>query len=84
MKDFLSTLTEDQLKQPVNILLDEGEIHWIEGPMIRGAVYGHKQDGPGDYEDFGTIEELKDAHGESFELNDEYKLIQAAGQIYFE
>lgn len=76
LKKFLSTLTEEQLKQPVRAW-DEDTCHIIHGEhIVDEPIYMDKYND----ENRGTLEELKEQEGEDFKEED-FEICTSIGTI---
>lgn len=79
MKEFLNTLTPEQLEQKVRIAFIDCPIQHLWGHEIQEEdIYCHK----GDNEDGGCLQDLKDFHGDDFN-QDEYRICLPKGAIFF-
>lgn len=81
LKEFLSTLSEEQLQQPVRIASQHsknGELEEMEGHFINPCdIYLSLRD----KRDCGALADLKNIHGENFREED-YKLSTPEGIIF--
>ncbi len=80
LKEFLITLNDEQLSQPIYILKDDDPIHAIEEAGIQKEdIYCNIADN----EDCGSMKDLKEIHGDDFNES-EYKLSWLKkGTIFF-
>lgn len=76
LKEFLSALTEEQLKQPVRVWDEDSSRRIIGEHIVDEPIYCHKDDD----EDRGTLAELKDLHGEDFKEED-FEMCTPVGTI---
>jgi len=77
LKKFLESLTESQLSQRINVILDNENYLCEEVTEITENIFVNNYD----EEDYGTIEELKNAHGH-IDMSDYHESNQK-GLIYF-
>jgi hypothetical protein len=63
LKRDVNQLTEGQLSKPVYVSREEESLEISELAITEYDCWVHKDD----YEDSGTLEELKDIHGEDFD-----------------
>lgn len=80
LKEFLDTLTPEEMEKDSCILLDDNS-HFtplLQPARIEEDLYVN-QDDP---EDFGSLQDLKDAHGKDYNEAD-YRLITPKGKPYF-
>lgn len=78
LKEFLNSLTEDQLVQPIKIEFEESPFLYARKIVVTTKDFYVNMF---DSEDFGTLEELQEIHKENFELTD-YRIHESAGTIY--
>ncbi len=76
LKDFISSLPQEIMAKKASILVDdESQARRLSEPMIlANDIYSHVEDS----EDCGSLEDLKDFHGENFNIN-EYELTTKKG-----
>ena len=83
LKEFLNTLTPEQLEQPVNVSLDDDIAQELSGhEIVDEDIYVHKHDEC----DIGTMEELEEYNPEEFNSEgymDNYKVTTPKGTIFF-
>jgi hypothetical protein len=79
LKSFLNSLHDDKLTQDINIAFEDEPIRQIENyEVFEEDVYYNIDN----HEDIGTISELKDIHGEDFDLKN-YKVGTPKGTVLF-
>ncbi|MBP1165074.1 hypothetical protein JOE44_001958 [Chryseobacterium sp. PvR013] len=79
LKEFVNSIPEEQLKNNVSIIVgDESPARDLNEPFFSvGDIYVNKED----YEDCGTLDELKDLYGEEF-VQDDYLLTTKQGTAF--
>ena len=78
LKDFLETLSEDQLKQKMMISIEEEPVKLIYPSILTDDIYYDIDD----HENCGTIEELKECNGSDLDINN-YKISFLKGTVLF-
>jgi hypothetical protein len=78
LKDFLDTLTEDQLQQPILLADEDDPVRNIYPSISEDDLY-YNSDEPGDC---GTLAELKDIWGNDFH-QEEYTISFPKGTVLF-
>jgi hypothetical protein len=69
-------LTEEQLKQPVKVAPEDNAIFSVSPAIIEEDMYAHVDD----FEDCGTLDELRDLHGD-FEEDEESDLMMTIKKV---
>lgn len=77
LKDFIAELNDEQLQQEVLLLQDDESATYVFPSVFEEPVYNNINEG----EDCGTLEELKEIHGESFDL-EQYEISIPAGSVF--
>ncbi|WP_213279346.1 hypothetical protein [Chryseobacterium indologenes] len=79
LKEFVNSIPEEQLSNNASILVsDESPARDLNEPFFSVQdIYVNKED----YEDCGTLEELKELHGEEF-VQDDYLLNTKQGTAF--
>ncbi|AZB01271.1 hypothetical protein EG359_17355 [Chryseobacterium joostei] len=79
LKEFVNSIPEDQLEKKASVMDgDESPARDLYEPFFTvNDFYINKQD----YEDCGTLDELKDLHGEDF-VQDDYLLNTKKGTAF--
>lgn len=79
LKEFVNSIPESQLEKNASILVgDESPARVLNEPFFAvNDIYTNKHD----YEDCGTLDELKDLYGDEF-VKDDYVLITKQGTAF--
>ena len=79
LKEFVNSIPEEQLDKTASIMVgDESPARDLNEPFFTvNDIYVNKQD----YDDCGTLEELKELHGEEF-VQDNYLLNTKKGTAF--
>jgi hypothetical protein len=83
LKKFLSTLSKEQLKQPVHIAFEDCPVQDLDGHEIqKHDIWVEKLDP----DNIGTLKEVKDNYdnySEGYDINEVFKIVTPKGTIIF-
>ena len=78
LKEFVNSIPEEQLTKNASIIIGDESARELNEPFfMANDIYSHKED----YEDCGTLDELKDLHGDEF-VQDDYVLATKQGTAF--
>jgi len=79
LKKFLSTLTKEQLKQPVHIAFEDCAIQDLDGHEItKEDIYMNDYDS----DDLGTLKEFESIHGDNL-MRKSLEIVTKKGTVIF-